>query len=231
MKRLWLAVGLLVAVTLIVVVGVSGVFSTDTVEVAGVDAATARQIKTAADVPLGKPLARIDTGAIAADVAKAVPQVTSVDVQRKWPHTIRISASPRTVAANVTTAGTVRWVDPSGVVFGPADEPRRGVPSIVLLEKFSQQEQSQQQAAVTSAITVVGALPAAAKKRVVRVEYRSADDISVILNPRGVRVQWGSAQDSVRKAVVLAALLPRKAAVYDVSAPDLPTTKGKEPGR
>jgi hypothetical protein len=40
-------------------------------------------------------------------------------------------------------------------------------------------------------------------------------------------VRWGSAADSALKSTVLVALLQTKALVYDVSAPDVPTTTGK----
>jgi cell division protein FtsQ len=43
-----------------------------------------------------------------------------------------------------------------------------------------------------------------------------------------VKVVWGSADDSGRKAEVLSVLMHRKAQVYDVSAPDLPVTKGEK---
>jgi hypothetical protein len=42
---------------------------------------------------------------------------------------------------------------------------------------------------------------------------------------RSPRVVWGNDADPERKARVLAALMRRPAAVYDVSAPDAPTTR------
>ena len=39
----------------------------------------------------------------------------------------------------------------------------------------------------------------------------------------GKTVRWGNADDSARKAAVLAALMTRPGKVYDVSSPDLPT--------
>jgi cell division protein FtsQ len=43
-----------------------------------------------------------------------------------------------------------------------------------------------------------------------------------------VKVVWGGSDDSARKAEVLSVLMRRRAAVYDVSAPDLPVTKGEK---
>jgi cell division protein FtsQ len=39
----------------------------------------------------------------------------------------------------------------------------------------------------------------------------------------GHTIRWGSADDSARKAAVLAALMTQPGRVYDVSSPDLPT--------
>ncbi len=49
------------------------------------------------------------------------------------------------------------------------------------------------------------------------------DDVALTLRS-GDLVRWGSVEDADLKASVLAALMKRKASVYDVSAPRLPTT-------
>jgi cell division protein FtsQ len=43
-----------------------------------------------------------------------------------------------------------------------------------------------------------------------------------------VKVVWGGSDDSAQKAEVLSVLMRRQAKVYDVSAPDLPVTKGEK---
>ena len=52
---------------------------------------------------------------------------------------------------------------------------------------------------------------------------RTRDDVTLTLAGNGQRVVWGSAEDSDRKAAILAALLARFASSgageYDVSAP------------
>jgi cell division protein FtsQ len=78
--------------------------------------------------------------------------------------------------------------------------------------------------AARAAATVVTAMPDATRERVRSVEIRTLDDIRITLG--GSReVRWGSAERSTEKAAVLEALLRRDASVYDVSAPDLPTTR------
>ena len=77
--------------------------------------------------------------------------------------------------------------------------------------------------ALAAATSVVNGLPADLLKRVVSVSATTLDDIDLHLRSGDV-VRWGSALDSETKAEVLQALLRRKADLYDVSAPELPTT-------
>jgi cell division protein FtsQ len=177
----------------------------------------------AADIAQGTPLARVNTSQVAESVQREVPAVSSVTIQRRWPHSIVIKATPRTVAANVTVDGLVRWADQTGFVFGAVNQPRKAAPSIIVRPRFGT-DTSARQRAIAEALVVARALPAPVKAKLARIEFRSQDDI-VIATTSGRTIRWGSADDSDRKAVVLAALLGRKAKVYDVRTPDLPTTK------
>ena len=80
--------------------------------------------------------------------------------------------------------------------------------------------------ALAEAARVVAALPGDLAATVDHVEVETVDRISLELAD-GRLVRWGSADDSVRKAEVLTALLRQpRAAEYDVSVPELPTTRG-----
>jgi cell division protein FtsQ len=72
--------------------------------------------------------------------------------------------------------------------------------------------------------TVLSALPAEVHKRVRQVSAETADSITLQLDG-GVRVVWGSADQSALKAQVIVPLLQQKGTVYDVSAPSNPTVK------
>jgi cell division protein FtsQ len=80
---------------------------------------------------------------------------------------------------------------------------------------------------VRSVVAVSAALPADLRARVSSITAGSPDSITLRLDG-GVKVVWGSAEQSDRKVAVLAALMHRKARVYDVSAPDLPVTQGEK---
>lgn len=223
MKRLVVVVLGAAIVGLVVVVNFTGVFDVTGVQATGVDRPTQELMIVAADITEGTPLARVNTSQVAESVQREVPAVSSVTVQRRWPHSIVIKATPRTVAANVTVDGLVRWADQTGFVFGAVNQPRKAAPSIIVRPRFGT-DTSARQRAIAEALIVARALPAPVKAKLARIEFRSQDDI-VIATTSGRTIRWGSADDSDRKAVVLAALLGRKAKVYDVRTPDLPTTK------
>ena len=223
MKRLVVVVLGAAIVGLVVVVNFTGVFDVTGVQATGVDRPTQELMIAAADITEGTPLARVNTSQVAESVQREVPAVSSVTVQRRWPHSIVIKATPRTVAANVTVDGLVRWADQTGFVFGAVNQPRKAAPSIIVRPRFGT-DTSARQRAIAEALVVARALPAPVKAKLARIEFRSQDDI-VIATTSGRTIRWGSADDSDRKAVVLAALLGRKAKVYDVRTPDLPTTK------
>ena len=223
MKRLVVVVLGAAIVGLVVVVNFTGVFDVTGVQATGVDRPTQELMIAAADISEGTPLARVNTSQVAESVKREVPAVSSVTVQRRWPHSIVIKATPRTVAANVTVDGLVRWADQTGFVFGAVNQPRKAAPSIIVRPRFGT-DTSARQRAIAEALVVARALPAPVKAKLARIEFRSQDDI-VIATTSGRTIRWGSADDSDRKAVVLAALLGRKAKVYDVRTPDLPTTK------
>jgi cell division protein FtsQ len=80
---------------------------------------------------------------------------------------------------------------------------------------------------IRSLVTVSAALPDTLRAQVESISAESPDSITLNLSS-GVKVVWGSSDDSERKAEVLSVLMKRKAKVYDVSAPDLPVTKGEK---
>ena len=82
---------------------------------------------------------------------------------------------------------------------------------------------SEGSAALRATLDVLDALPVQVRAQVREVRAASLEQVTLRLT-RGRTVEWGSAERSERKAAVLAVLLTRKARVYDVSAPDSPTT-------
>ncbi|MFF7243821.1 cell division protein FtsQ/DivIB [Embleya sp. NPDC008237] len=224
-RRRWTNLRPLLVLVLLVLLAVTGwgivyhspLLDTRTVAVGGSGTLPRDQVARVAAVPVGEPLAGIDLDAIRARVA-AIPRVASVRVERDWPHTVRISVRERVTALVVPDAGRYAEIDKDGVRFGTVDAAPAGVPVVKADADTVSRE------TLRGVVQVVAALPPPVAQRVRDITARTRDDIVLVLD-KGETVLWGGAEASDRKALVLAALLPRPAKFYDVSAPDAPVTR------
>jgi cell division protein FtsQ len=194
----------------------SSVLGVAQVRVSGVERLTAAAVRDGAGIDAGTPLARLDTDAVARRVSALAP-VRTVEVSRSWPRTVEISVRERTPAA-VQARGT-SWVlvDRTGVAFQTETRRPRGLPLVSAPVDAGPP-------ALRAALDVLDALPATVLEKVREVRAATRDHVSLRLS-KDRTVVWGSPERSERKAAVLAVLLTRKASVYDVSAPDTPTTR------
>jgi cell division protein FtsQ len=193
----------------------SSVLAVKGVDVSGADLLSEEEVRRAADVPEGEPLALVDVAAARARI-QALAEVRSADVSRAWPDQVRIEIEERTAVAVVEIGGRLRGMDAEGVVFrdyrtAPTDLPRVRTTTSTATE------------ALREASAVVAVLPTAISRRVDYVEVETVDQIALVLRD-GRRVEWGSADESSTKAEVLAALLQQPGKVYDVSVPGSPVT-------
>lgn len=178
------------------------------------DPATIRRL---AAVPIGRPLARLDTAAVG-DRVRQLPGVAAVRVSRSWPSTVVVAVTARTPVAAVRSGAAYALVDREAVPFQQVRVVPAGLPLV-------QAGQADGAAALKAAVDVVVALPSMVRTRISSVVAPTAEDVTFTLQS-GRTVVWGGVARSARKAVVLAALLKYPAKVYDVSAPDAPTTRG-----
>ncbi len=223
--RRWLALRYVVAVLVLVGLVVGGLWAVyfssllaaQGVQVDGATQLSAAEVRSAAAVRDGEPLARVDLGQVRSRV-EALAAVASADVTRQWPHTVRVSVRERVAVAVVELGGQARGMDASGVVFKDYDKPPAGLPQV-------RTTTSTRSDALREAAQVISALPADLARRVDHVEVETVDQISLVLRD-GRTVAWGSAEGSDTKAKVLAVLLRQPARKYDVSVPGQPTTSG-----
>ena len=196
----------------------SSLLAVEDVEVRGTSRLSQDAVVAAARVPLGGPLVGVDLDSVRLRVG-SLALVDEVEVTRHWPHTVLVQVSERTPVALVSLGPELRGLDAEGqilapVVGAPPDLPRVQSPLGVSAD------------ALAEAARVVAALPNDLAASVDHVEVQTVDRISLELGD-GRLVRWGSADDSERKAEVLTALLRQpRAAEYDVSVPELPTTRG-----
>jgi len=183
------------------------------VEVRGERSLSVQHITRAADVPVGEPMARVDLDDVTARVDR-LPPVRRVEVNRSWPDTVLITVEERTAVAVVVRDGRHTLIDADGVQFREVPGPRRRLPTI----------EAGRARAAAEAAEVVSALPADVLRRVEHLDATTMDSITLQLRG-GREVVWGSAEDSARKAQVLAVLVERKGSVINVSVPSAPTVR------
>ena len=203
------------------VVGYSDLLTADRVEVTGAQPPLADQVRSVADVPLGTPLARLDTDAVV-DRVEGIADVASVTVTRSWPSTVVVAVEARQPVAVVAGADGWVLVDGEGVMFagstaGPGDD-ALDLPELVAPTTDDGVD------ARRAGVSVAVALPATVVGQLDRIEAPSPVEVRLVLDDGRV-VTWGSAEQPQRKAEVLAALLDTPATQYDVSVPDRPTVR------
>jgi len=195
------------------------------VEVDGMTTLRADTISEQADVPLGVQLARLDTVEIETRVAR-MERIDKVDVRRRWPNTVRISVRERVPVGWVVSNDAIRYVDRHGVDFRTVSRE----PDNLLEIRIETVDPLQRQQALEAVTRVITYLRSEAHDLYAQITYVSAatqDSVELRLTEKRT-VVWGSAEHNEQKAVVLRPLLKVDAERYDVSAPELPTTKGKD---
>jgi cell division protein FtsQ len=200
------------------VVGWSTWLGVDDVEVLGVTGPEAQAVARLVEVPVGTPLARVDTEAVGNRVRERVT-VAEVSVRRSWPGTLTVEVVPRSAALVVRNPqGRLEVVDAEGVTFGTVRAVPKGVPVVTATGAEGTTRE-----ALLSSLALLDALPAELAAKVSGIKVSSANLITFTLGGR--TVVWGGGEDSARKVAILTALLRTKAKVIDVSAPDTPVTR------
>ncbi|MFH9659969.1 cell division protein FtsQ/DivIB [Streptomyces sp. NPDC017248] len=202
------------------------------VSVSGTLVLTPAEVREAAAVPVGAPLASVDTGAIAARLRRKLPRIHTVDVVRSWPRGIGLNVTERTPVLLVRKGRDVIEVDDEGVRFATVARAPKGVPTLEMsvsrtgpgaasLRRFGSGR------LVRAAVRIAGDLPGPVARTARTVRVRSYDAISVELGDGRV-VAWGSDEDGRAKARALTALMKAApgARHFDVSVPTAPASSG-----
>ncbi|WP_233604521.1 cell division protein FtsQ/DivIB [Micromonospora sp. HM5-17] len=195
----------------------TGVLGVRAVRVVGAALVTPEQVRAAAAVPEGTPLARVDLAAVRSRVA-ALPPVARVRASRQWPNTLRIEVVERTPVAVVPRNGRFAVMDGTGVVFQDRPDRPAGLP-LVRLAAPGPEDMS-----TRAALEVLAALTPELREQLVEVVVEAPARITVRL--RGGRtVLWGDASRSDTKAQVATSLLGRAGDTIDVRTPHVVTIR------
>lgn len=189
------------------------------VAVAGTHMVPKSEVAGLADVPLGTPLARVDTAAAARRI-ESIRQVASATVSKSWPDGLTITVRERVPAVAVRMAGGgYDLVDPAGVIVRWARVKSAALPLFATSVPGARLRGNTD---VTTAAAVLGKLPPWLSRSVASVT--ASGPVTLRLRD-GETVVWGGADRSAVKARELAILMRDHARYVDVSAPGTVVTR------
>jgi cell division protein FtsQ len=215
-RRRWIALAVLVTVLGVgYLVIFTSTFGARSINVVGAKTIPADAVRTAAAIEPGTPLVRLDTDEVAARVGK-LPKVFSVQVSRSFPSTVEITIVERTPVAIVSSATNVHLVDGTGLDYEVVKRAPPGLPELVVATVKPDDP------ATRAAVAVLSAIPQQLRAQVASVTAKTPGSVQLALADERT-IKWGSAENSQRKAAVLAPLLTRPGKIYDVATPEFPT--------
>lgn len=198
----------------------SPLLAVQSVTVKGTSRLSTADVLAVARVPIGRSLLRIDPGRIQSRVA-GLPAVSAVTVDRDWPHRLVITVTERRPVAVVATSSGAQLVDATGVAFATTDQAPSGLLPLTLGAAVPGPGDPDARAA----LAVWKSLPKPLREVVTSVAAPTPAAVTLHLTAHRT-VIWGDSTETQRKLTALRALMTStRAAVYDVSTPDVPVTK------
>jgi cell division protein FtsQ len=194
------------------------------VAVTGTHLVPAAEVRSAAAIPLGIPLIRVNGAAVARRVDR-IPQVQSVHVSQDWPSGVTISVTERRPALAVANDGGYQLIDRHGVAIESVPRPPEGVPRLILPPGTASLAPLRGSPAVYAAAQVVQELPRWIARTLAAVQAPSATEVTLRLD-HGITIVWGGTDRAAVKARELSVLMRTHARTYDVSSPGTAVTSG-----
>ncbi|MEV0328570.1 FtsQ-type POTRA domain-containing protein [Micromonospora echinospora] len=193
----------------------TGLFGVREVRVVGAELVTPVQVRQAAAVPDGVPLARVDLAATAGRIGE-LPPVERATVTRDWPGALVVRVVERTPVAVVPQGERFVVVDRFGVAFRTEPVRPEGLPLARVARPGPDDPETR------AALEVLAVLTPPLREALVDVTVEGLARITVRLS-EGRTIVWGDATRGEDKARVATTLLGRDADTIDVSAPDVVT--------
>lgn len=202
----------------------TGVFAVRTIEVVGVPAPLAAQVRKQLATAKGTSLLKVDLAA-SAQAVETIPAVAEARFDRAYPHTLRVVISPEKPVAVVRQGSESFLVAASGKVIGPADRTDR--PSLARIWVKRSVELLPGATAQGDLLTAVSAVtPIAGSRFPWRVSaVTAAPDALRIRLRSGLELRLGYPTDVTLKLAIAARIIPLldPGTVYlDVSVPERP---------
>jgi cell division protein FtsQ len=182
------------------------------------------EVLAAAGIPLGLPLIRVDSDAVARRVER-IRQVQSAQVSRGWPDGVTITVVQRTPLFTVPAGGRYDLVDAFGVVVTKAARHPARMPWLQVGNPPASPSSLRGSPAVRAAASVLREVPRPIARRVTTVATSSQAGVTLRLTG-GISVVWGDASRGAQKSRELRLLMRTHALRYDVSGPGTAMTQG-----
>lgn len=219
----YLAAAALVLALLIWLTAFSSVLGVRSVNVVGTRVLTAEQVRAAAGIRAGTPLARLDLAAVRSRLS-AVGPIRSVTVSRSYPSSVTIRVIERVAVGYRpvdpgATGGAVLLVDRDDVAFRTVPAAPKNLPRLLVPASG---------APSAAAALVAGTLPASVVKLLSAVSAPSEESVTLMLRD-GRSVLWGGSDRSSEKARLLSVLLGQPGRYFDLSDPSAVTSR-TDPG-
>ena len=189
----------------------------DDVRVTGTDLVSAAEVRAAAGVRPGAPLAGVDLAEVERRVARLAP-VDRVTATRDWPGTLLVEVQERIAVAAVPSGGRVLLVDAAGVGYTTVADRPAHLPLVRLATPGPDDP------ATRAALRVLASLSDDLDAQLTELVVEAPARIRLKLR-KGREVIWGDATENEAKAKVATVLLGRDGRTIDVSAPDVVTIR------
>jgi cell division protein FtsQ len=192
----------------------SPLFAVQKITVVGATTLDAATVEAALGDQIGTPLALVDTSRIKAALL-AFPLIETYALEARPPHDLTVQIVERTPVGVIRSDAGYNLVDAAGVVLSTTTDQPAGQPLLEIAGGTGSR-------AFESAGLVVRSLPADVRAALTGVQANTADDVTLTLDT-GLRVVWGSAENSVLKGITLAKAIAASpgAASIDVTSPDI----------
>jgi cell division protein FtsQ len=181
------------------------------IRVTGVSALSAQEVRAAAAVRTGTPLAGLDLAAVERRV-RALKPVRSVSAAKDYPRTLVLAVRERTAVAVVPAGLGYTLLDADGVAYLPVGSAPPGLPVVRLAAP------GPGDGATRAALTVLAALPPWLRDRLVALAADAPTRVRLELTERRT-VIWGDATENDAKVRVVQFTKIEPDKTLDVSAP------------
>lgn len=218
-RAMWIGAAASIVVLALATVGAaySPLFGVEKITVVGAEQLDAGELSAALSGQLGTPLPLVDESAVKAALVP-FPLIETYALEARPPHELVVRIVERTPIGLIETRAGYTLVDAAGVALSTSATPSVGIPVLAV-------EDGVHSDAFAAVGQVMRSLPNDIRVQVTGVTASSPDDVTLTLGGTDTRVVWGSAEESAKKALILAKTMvsrpPSGVSVYDVTSPDV----------